>query len=98
MALVQYQFQDDEHTLVFPPHKNSKGSTPYKRTYPSTLQRIKEVAKECKPLSTFEQVELEMGGLEACTSNSGCLPRSKRQCVDVRKRLFKEENNNELLL
>lgn len=35
-----------------------------------------------------------MDGLEAGTS--GCLPRSKRQCVDVRKRLFKEENNNEL--
>ena len=93
-ALVQYKFQEEEHALIRPPHKSSKGSTPYKRTNPSTLQRVKEVVKDHKPSSAFELVDAEMGGMEA--SSSSKLPRSKSQCADVRKRLFATERGDEL--
>ena len=82
-AVVQYKFQKEEHTIVHPPHKNSKGSTPYKRTNPSTLQRMKEVAKKFKPSAAFEIVDEEMGGMVA--SSAGTLPHSKMQLADVRR-------------
>ena len=48
-SLIHYGFQREEHEIQHPPHRNaSKGSTPYKRTKPSTMQRIKEIAKDHK--------------------------------------------------
>jgi len=49
-----------EHTIKNPPHKSSKSAIPYKRTHPSTLQRMKQVAKDHKPSSTFELVNAEL--------------------------------------
>ena len=87
-------FQDKEHTLVRHPNKSSKGSTPYKHTNPSTLQRLKEIAKKHKPSSAFELVDVKMGGMVA--GISGRLPCSKRQCSDVWKRLFATERGDDL--
>jgi len=40
VAFVQYKFKGkEEHSIDNPPHKNSKGLTPYKQTHPSTLKR-----------------------------------------------------------
>ncbi len=91
-ALVKYRFTGKGHTIVRPPHKSSKSGTPYKRTYPRTMQRIKEVARESKPSAAFEKVETEMGG---GASNSGKLPRS---ISDFRKRLFGAAQGDELAI
>ena len=47
VAFLQYKFKGEEHTINNVPHKNSKSSTstPYKRTHPSTIQRIKRWLK-----------------------------------------------------
>ena len=71
------------HSIDNPPHKNSKSTTPYKRTYPSTLQRIKEVAKDHKPSSAFELVDNEMEKQDHV--GIGKLPRSRKQVSDIRK-------------
>ena len=94
VAFIQYKFKGEEHQIDHPPHKNSKSSTPYKRTHPSTLQRIKEVARDHKPLSTFELVEAEMELKDH--SGTGKLPRSKRQVSDVCKKLFSTGDTDDL--
>ena len=95
VSFVQYKFKNvPEHNIDNPPHKNSKGSTPYKRTHPSTIQRIKEVAKKHKPSSAFELVDIEMDkeGHVAI----GKLPRSKKQVSDIRKKLFATQPSDDL--
>ena len=86
LAFMQYKFKGKEHDITLLPHKNSKGSTPYKRTYPSTMKRIKEVAGEHKPAAAFELVDKEMGGV--VDMSIGKLPRSRNQICDARKKLF----------
>ena len=94
LGLVQYKFQGREHSIDKPPHQNSKGSTPYKRTNPSTIKRMKEIAKDKKPSDAFELVDTEMGG--STTGSTGKLPRSKAQLSDIRKRLFEPHHTDEL--
>lgn len=96
LALVQYKFQGREHSIDKPPHQNSKGSTPYKRTNPSTIKRMKVVAKDKKPSAAFELIDTEMGGVAA--GSTGKLPRSKAQLSDVRKRLFEPHHTDELAM
>ena len=81
-ALVQYRFKGNEHKITRPPHKSSKSSTPYKRIYPSTIIRLKEVAKEHKPSATFEQVDSE---LDVGLGSNGKLSRNKKQVSHVQK-------------
>lgn len=96
VAFLQYKFKGEEHTINNVPHKNSKSSTctPYKRTHPSTIQRIKEVAKGCKPSSAFELVDSEM--VKGDHTGIGKLPRSKRQVSDIRKKLFDSNHTDDL--
>ncbi len=96
VAFLQYKFKGEEHTINNVPHKNSKNSTstPYKRTQPSTIQRIKEVAKGSKPSSAFELVDSEM--VKGDHTGIGKLPRSKRQVSDIRKKLFGSNHTDDL--
>lgn len=94
VAFLQYKFKAEQHEINNPPHKNSKSSTPYKRTHPSTMQRIKEVAKAHKPSSSFELVDSEME--KGDYAGIGKLPRSKRQVSDVRKKLFASKHTDDL--
>ena len=64
-SLIHYGFQCEEHEIQHPPHRNaSKGSTPYKRTKPSTMQRIKEIAKDHKAKEVIETIDSEKGSIE----------------------------------
>ena len=46
LALVQYYFTGEEHVIIKRPHGNSKGKSPYKRTKPSTMARMKELCSK----------------------------------------------------
>ena len=95
VAFVQYKFKgQEEHSIDNPPHKNSKSLTPYKRTHPSTLKRMKEVAKHHKPSSAFEMIDAEMEK-EECPG-IGKLPHSKKQVSDIRKKLFVSKQTDDL--
>ena len=61
--MVQYHFAGDKHEIVKVPHGNSKGSTPYKRTKQSTLDRLKEVCVSKYPSDACIIVEQEVGGV-----------------------------------
>ena len=93
---MQYKFKGDEHAITYPPHKNSKGSTPYKRTYPSTIKRMKELDAQCKPSTAFELVGREME--EKTDKSEGKQPRSRSQVSDVRKNLFTSEKSDTLAI
>ena len=96
LAFMQYKFKGDEHAITYPPHKNSKGSTPYKRTYPSTMKKIKEVSAQHEPSTAFELVDKEME--EMVDKSVGKLPRSRNQVSDVRKKLFISEKSDSLAM
>lgn len=87
-AFIHYGFQQEEYPIFHAPHRKSNGSTPYKRTKPSTIQRLKEVCKEGKenPKQMLENVDSEMGGIEESCSSS-CLPRNKQQVQNLKRNL-----------
>lgn len=61
MVLVQYYFTGKEHSIAKPPHGNSKSTTPYNRTMPSTMNRMKTLATENGPVATVEMIDEEVG-------------------------------------
>ena len=61
MALIQYYFTGKEHSIYKPPHGNSKSSTPYKCTLPSTMNRMKTLASKNGPVATMEIIGEEVG-------------------------------------
>ena len=95
LAFMQYKFKD-EHAITYPPHKNSKGSTLYKWTHPSTIKRMKELGAQCKPSTAFEVVDREME--EETDKSEGKQPRSRSQVSDVRKNLFTSEKSDTLAI
>ena len=79
--------------MTYMPHANSKGSTPYKRTKPSTLARMKEISQVLKPKDVVATIDKEVGGIEMAASTS-CLPRDKQQVKNV-KRNFSPDSKDE---
>ena len=75
---MHYGFQGAAHPLSHLPHANSKGSTPYKRTKPSTITRMKEMSRSMKPTEVLAAIDKEVGGIEGAESISS-LPRDKQQ-------------------
>ena len=61
--MVQYYFTGNEHPIYKPPHGNSKSSTPYKRTQPSTMERMKELSGKLGPVATVEAIDKETGDI-----------------------------------
>ncbi len=91
---VQVSGQATCNCQTSPQEFKGQHSTPYKRTNPSTIQRLKEVATDRKPSAAFEHVDTEMGGMKA--GSAGKLPRIKKQVSDVSKRLFGAERGDDL--
>ena len=88
LFLYSYGFQGAEHPIQHPPHQNArKGSTPYKRTKPSTMKRIKEIAKHHKAKEIIEIIDSEKGSIEHIDSVTD-LPRDRQQIRNVRRNLF----------
>ncbi len=90
------QYRVRIHALWYPlpslPHKTSKSSTPYKRTKPSTLQRMREVRKEHKPKDIVEIIDNEVGGIEGADSLSA-LTRDNQQVRNARRNLFTDKRD-----
>ncbi len=89
---MHYGFQGHEHPLPNRPHQNSKSNTPYKRTKPSTLKRMRDVVKELNPKDVVELIDTEAGGIEESDSFSA-LPRDNEQVRNVRRNLFSDRRD-----
>ena len=82
LAFVQYTFTGPSHLVLQKPHGNSKSTTPYVRTSPSTLQKLKECAKSNFPKDAVQSVTKEKGGI--VKSAAGDLPRNRKQVDNIR--------------
>ena len=92
-SFIHYGFQGAEH--LNPPHQNArKGSTPYKRTKPSTMKRIKEIAKDHKAKEIIEIIDSEKGSIEHIESVTD-LPRDRQQIRNIRRNLFSIDHKDE---
>ena len=90
LVLVQYCFDDVEHSVVPRPHANSKQSQSFVRTMPSTLQKLREVSTNltakfavCK--STDDDL--------FTASSAGALPRNRQQVSDMQRRRNEKETS-----
>ena len=88
---MQYYFTGDEHVIIKPQHGNSKGSSPYKRTKPSTMARLKEVCQNLSPVGTMELIDEEVGDIIG-QSSSGSRLRNLSQVYNARKKLKLDDN------
>ena len=84
LAMVQYYFTGKEHPVYKPPHGNSKSNTPYKRTLPSTMDRMKKLASEKGPVATFEMIDKEIGDVVGQQS-AGSRLRNPQQVSNARR-------------
>ena len=84
-SFIHYGFQGEEHSILIPPHPNSKGSTPYKTIKPSTLQCMKDITgKDRKPKNIYQTVDMDMGGIAEAASSAD-LPRNMQQAKNVKR-------------
>lgn len=82
LGFVQYTFTGPPHLVLQKPHGNSKSTTPYIRTSPSTLQKLKECAKSNSPKDAVQSVTKENGGITKAAA--GDLPRNQKQVSNIR--------------
>ena len=85
-VLLCYKFDDEPHPVTIAAHGNAKKSnSSYYRSRPSTLQSIKEKAKERKgPSQVYDEVFEDAGGLLGLQSHR-VLPRNRQQVSDVER-------------
>ena len=85
--MVQCTFTGEEHNVTIKKHGNSKHDrTPFRRTFPSTINALKNVSKSCPPKAAFHSVTESKGGIinaEGC----GSLPRNRSQASYCRRKL-----------
>lgn len=67
-------------------HGNSKGKSPYKRTKPSTMNRMKDLCKEMGPVATMETIDNQVGDIVG-QSSSGSRLRNLAQVYTARRKL-----------
>lgn len=80
--MIQYVFDDLEHSVVPRPHGNSKKADSYIRTMPSTLHKLKKVAVNLT--QKFAVCEVSNDVLSA--PSAGSLVRNRQQAKDFRRR------------
>ena len=72
-VLLQYYFTGKEpHSINKLPHGNSHTSTPYKRTKPSVMSKMKVVCQQKSSVSTMEAIDKDVGDVIG-QSSSGSL-------------------------
>ena len=74
LALVQYVFDDEEHSILPRPHGNAKNGASYVRTMPSTLQKLRKVAVNLTPKFAI----CEASGDIMTASSAGSIPRNRQ--------------------
>ena len=82
---MQYTFDDEEHPITVRPHGNSKKRDNYIRTMPSTLKKLKNVARDLTPKFAVCEASSSSGGLTTASS-AGALPRNRQQVSNIRRR------------
>ena len=95
--LLCYEFDDEPHPVTTAAHGNAKKSnSSYYRSRPSTLQSIKEKAKEQKgPSQVYDKVFEDAGGLLGFQSH-GILPRNRQQVSDVKRNAKPKKDKDEM--
>ena len=82
---MQYIFDDEELQITIRPHGNSKKRENFIRTMPSTLKKLKNVARDLTPKFAVCEASSSSGGL-AAASSAGALPRNRQQVSNIRRR------------
>lgn len=83
LGSVQYCFDRNEHSVDLKPHGNSKGTTPFCCTKPSTLAKLKASVQTKAPRKALREVEQSLGGVSG--ANSACdLPRNRKQVKNLK--------------
>ena len=90
LALVQYCFDDKEHSVIPRPHANSKQSESFVRTMPSTLQKLKDVSTN---LTAKFAVCKSLDDDLFTASSAGAMPRNRQQVADMRRRQVEKETS-----
>ena len=89
-VLVQYYFDDEEHSVLVKPHGNRRHeSIPYRRTQETVKQTMKDM-DQFKPKDVFHKIIENAGGLENLTSGSQ-KPRDRQQIYNLRKQPYGDE-------
>ena len=102
MCLLQYtiakEAQSTEVVYDVPPHGNSKGKRkPYYPTKKSTIQAIKDELGSNSAAVAFRNVAVSTGGALGAR-DPGELPRSRKQVYDLKNKMKKVDDVDELLL
>ena len=84
LALLQYVFTFDEHSVKVAPHGNSKKSEGYVRTMPSVMDKLKGASTTNTAKRALTFVSNESGGITKALS-AGTLPRGRQQVNDIRR-------------
>jgi len=83
LAFVQYSFDHYEHPVELQPHGNSKGTKPFRRTKPSTINQLKVSVQTKVPRKALREIENLQGGVTG--AKSACdLPRDRRQVKNLK--------------
>ena len=61
LAMVTYQFDEEEHAFVIKSHANSKEKAPYRRTQDSTFKATERKVVVEKPRQVFQSVAESSG-------------------------------------
>ena len=83
-ALVQYTFDEEEYAILLGPHGNSKKTSAYLRTMPSTLQKLHKVSRNLTPKFAACEVSSSAGDI-ITASHAGSLPRNRQQVSNMRR-------------
>ena len=84
LALLQYVFTFDEHSVKVAPHGNSKKSEGYVCTMPSVMDKLKGASTTNTAKRALTFVSNESGGITKALS-AGTLPRGRQQVNDIRR-------------
>jgi len=93
LALVQYCFDEEEHTVIPHPHANSKQSESYVHTMPSTFKKLKDLTRNLSAKFAVNKCTSNDGLLTA--SSVGAIPRNRQQAADLQSCRDKQEKTDQ---
>ena len=92
VALLQYVFAYEEHSVKVAPHGNCLKAEGYIRTKPSVLTSLKKLSDQSSAKRVLSFASADAGGIvnAPCASS---LPRSRQQVNDLRRKHFKSSED-----
>lgn len=100
IALVQYNFEGEEHTFPLKPHGNSrKNKEPYQRTKETTKNVLRSNLEQNTPKEAFQKTTRDLGGtMHACSAAQ--TPRNRKQAYNMKqstKTCLQQSQSNDVL-